>query len=52
MVGAQASKGEARIIGHGHVVGMDSRIDPELSTLTTALKLIEKAEATYEPLKN
>ena len=49
VVGDEVSKGEARIIGHGHVAGADGNIGGDLSTLTTALKLIEKAEATYRP---
>ena len=48
-IGDQVSKGDAKIIGHGHVAGEDGKINPDLSTLTTALKLIEKAEATYNP---
>lgn len=47
VVGAQISRGEAQIIGHGHPAGVDGRIDRNLSTLTTALKLIEEIEAAY-----
>lgn len=49
VVGNEVSKGEAEIIGHGHVAGADGKIGSDLSTLTTALKLIEKAGATYRP---
>ena len=48
-VGNQLSKSEAKIIGHGHVAGKNGKINPDLSTLTTSLKLIEKAEAVYHP---
>jgi len=43
------SKSEAKIIGHGHVAGSDGKINPDLSTLTTSLKLIKKVEAIYRP---
>ena len=52
LVGDHASEGEAKIIGHGHVAGTDGKINLDLSTLTTALRLIEKAKAIYRPLKN
>jgi len=48
-VGNQISMSEAKIIGHGHVAGADSTINPDLSTLTTSLRLIEKAEVVYHP---
>ena len=49
LVGNQISESKAKIIGHGHVAGSDGDINPDLSTLTTAIKLIEKAEAIYKP---
>jgi len=49
VVGDKVSTGEAEIIGHGHVAGADGGIEPDVSKLTTALELIEKAEATYRP---
>ena len=52
LVGDQVSESKAKIIGHGHVAGIDGSINPDLSTLTTALELIEKAEAIYKPGKN
>jgi len=48
-VGNQISKSEAKIIGHGHVAGEYGKINPDLSTLTTSLRLIEKVEAVYYP---
>jgi len=48
-IGDQISRSKAEIIGHGHVAGADGRIDADLSTLTTALGLIQKAEAVYRP---
>jgi hypothetical protein len=48
-VGDHTASSEAVIIGHGHVAGEDGVINPELSTLTTSLKLIEGAEAVYHP---
>lgn len=48
-VGDQISKGDAQIIGHGHPGGADGRIVGDVSTLTTALKLITKIEAVYRP---
>lgn len=51
-VGDQISESNAKIIGHGHVAGIDGSINPDLSTLTTALELIGKAEAIYKPGKN
>ncbi len=47
--GNQTLKSEAKIIGHGHVAGEDGKINSDLSTLTTALKLIDKVEAVYHP---
>jgi len=52
LVGEQVSESQAKIIGHGDVAGIDGKINPDLSTLTTALKLIEKAEAIFKPGKN
>lgn len=52
LVGDQISESKAKIIGHGHVAGIDGKINPDLSTLTTALKLIEKAGAIYKPVEN
>jgi len=49
LVSGQISEGVAKIIGHGHVAGADGKINPDLSTLTTSLKLIEKIEAVYRP---
>lgn len=51
-IGGQISQSEARIIGHGHVAGIDGKIDPDLSTLTTAINLIENAGAVYQPIKD
>jgi hypothetical protein len=51
MVGDQVSRDRAEIMGHGHVAGADGKITPDLSTLTTSLKLIEEVEATYSPPK-
>ena len=52
LVGDQISESKAEIIGHGHVAGINGKINPDLSTLTTAIKLIEKAGAIYKPGKN
>ncbi len=52
LVGDQISEGKAKILGHGHVAGIDGKINPDLSTLTTAIKHIEKAEANFTPGKN
>jgi len=52
LVGNQISESKAKIIGHGHVAGSDGDINPDLSTLTTAIELIEKAETTFRPGKN
>ncbi|MDY6842681.1 MAG: DUF2271 domain-containing protein [Thermodesulfobacteriota bacterium] len=48
-VGKEKSEGTAKIIGSGHVAGTKGTINPDLSTLTTSLKLIEKAMVTYIP---
>lgn len=52
MVGKHMAKSQAKIIGHGDVAGKDGQIDPDVYTLTTALKLIEKATVIYTPGKN
>lgn len=49
LVGYQISESKAKIIGHGHVAGTDGEINPDLSTLTTSLKLIEEVKALYKP---
>ncbi len=51
VVGDQISRSKAGIIGHGHVAGSDGKIYPDLKTLDTSLKLIEKVEAVYDPGK-
>jgi hypothetical protein len=48
-VGDEAAKGTAMIIGHGDVAGGDGKIHPDVSTLTTALGLVESVEAVYRP---
>lgn len=45
----ETSSSQARVIGHGHVAGADGKIDLDLSTITTALSLIESVEAVYDP---
>lgn len=42
-------EGEAQIVGHGHVSGDTGQIDTDLTTLDTALKLINKVNASYRP---
>jgi hypothetical protein len=49
LVGLKTAADDAKIIGHGHVAGSDGTINPDVSTLTTAIKLIEKASAVYKP---
>jgi hypothetical protein len=51
-VGNKTSKSEANIIGHGDVAGANGNIHPDVSSLTTALKLIQKAEVVYKPGNN
>jgi hypothetical protein len=48
-VGDEVSESAAVIIGHGHVGGADGKIHPDVSTLTTALRLIESVEVVYRP---
>jgi hypothetical protein len=48
-IGDHSLETKAKIIGHGHVAGDDGMINPDLSTLTTALKLIEEARVVYVP---
>jgi hypothetical protein len=48
-VGQEVSQGSAVIVGHGDVAGADGEIHPDVSTLTTALRLIESVEAVYRP---
>ena len=48
-VGDEVSKSAAVIIGHGHMAGADGKIHPDVSTLTTALRLIESVEVIYRP---
>lgn len=52
LVRDKMSENNAKIIGHGHIAGANGKINPDLSTLTTALQLIEKVEAVYRPLTN
>ena len=49
MFGDKSYESKAQIIGHGHVCGENGQINPDLSTLTTALKLIENVTAIYQP---
>lgn len=51
LIGNQVSTSEARIIGHGHEAGADGKIFPDLSSLTTALKLIQSVGVSYSPGK-
>ena len=48
-IGDQGSQGSAVIIGHGDVAGADGTINPDVSTLTTALRLIQGGEAVDRP---
>lgn len=47
LIGEKPSRGKAIIIGHGHIAGSNGKIDPDISTLTTATGLIKGAEAVY-----
>jgi len=49
LIGDEIDKSEAKIIGHGHVAGEDGQIHPDITTLTTSLKLIEKVTASFKP---
>jgi hypothetical protein len=44
-IGQTTEAGFARIVGHGHVAGADGSINPDISTLTTALELIGEVKA-------
>jgi hypothetical protein len=48
-VGQEVSQGSAVIVGHGDVAGADGKIHPDVSSLTTALRLIESVEVVYRP---
>jgi len=48
-VGDEENESEAEIIGHGHIAGENGKIYSDLSSLTTALTLIEKVTANYQP---
>lgn len=52
IIGKKISESNAKIIGHGDVAGADGKISSDLSSLTTALHLIKKVEATYKPGNN
>jgi hypothetical protein len=39
---------ELRPIGHGHYSGKDGKIYPDLSTLTTALEIVERVKVEIE----
>lgn len=45
--GNTVSEGKAQIIGHGHPAGADGKIYTDNSTLSTALKYIQSAEAKF-----
>ena len=45
------SKSNAKIIGHGDPAGANGTVYSDVSTLTTALDLIGKAEVMYTPKK-
>ncbi|MDH5358983.1 MAG: hypothetical protein OEX03_00405 [Gammaproteobacteria bacterium] len=49
MVGSAVFTNSAKIIGHGEVAGRNGSINPELSTLSTALTLIDKAGLSIFP---
>lgn len=36
-------------VGHGHYSGKDGKINPDLSTLTTALQIVDRVEVTIQP---
>ena len=37
------------IAGHGHVLGKDSKIDPDMSHISTAAELFDYIEISYQP---
>ena len=49
VVGNEANESEAQIIGHGDIAGENGQIYSDLSSLTTALGLIEKVTVSYQP---
>ena len=46
-VGGKQAAGAAKPLGHGDPAGADGRINPDLSTLSTALTLVKKATAVF-----
>jgi hypothetical protein len=49
MVGRDSSRSAAKIIGHGHVAGTNGDINPDLTTLTSSLNLIEDVGVVFIP---
>ena len=49
LVGDKKNESEAEIIGHGHIAGENGKVYTDLSSLTTALTLVEKVTAFYQP---
>ncbi|MDP8255877.1 MAG: hypothetical protein P9M14_09015 [Candidatus Alcyoniella australis] len=44
---AQSTELTPTLIGHGHVLGLDHKIDPDLSNLTSAKQIFSKIEIRY-----
>ena len=49
LVGDKFNESEAEIIGHGEIAGKNGQIFPDITTLTSSLKLIEKVTASFKP---
>ena len=49
LVGDKIDNSEAKIIGHGHAAGEDGQINPDITTLTTSLNLIDKVTVSFKP---
>jgi mono/diheme cytochrome c family protein len=50
-IGAGATSATLKRVGHGHPAGADGVIYPDLSTLTTALDIVESIKVNYVPGK-
>lgn len=49
-IGVEHSTVRLEPVGHGHPAGADGSMNPDLSTLTTASKIVASIDVSYEPV--
>lgn len=50
-IGGEPASVRLEPVGHGHPAGLDGSVDADLSSMTTALGIVESIDVSYEPAR-